>query len=58
MQSWGDGRIEGAERALELADEAFGRLDTEAMVAHLSAAIRGFTAAGDSPGGDGLRAVR
>lgn len=38
---------EEAERALELADEAFGRYDVEAMVAHLSAAIRGFTAAGD-----------
>ena len=38
---------EEAERALELADEAFGRYDVEAVVAHLSAAVRGFTAAGD-----------
>lgn len=35
-----------AERALTLADEAFARHDVEAAVAHLSAAIRGFTAAG------------
>lgn len=34
-----------AERALELADEAFARFDVEGAVAHLSAAIRGFTAA-------------
>ncbi len=36
-----------AERALAAADEAFGRLDVEAAIAHLSAAIRGFAAAGD-----------
>ncbi len=34
-------------RAIELADEALARLDVEAMVAHISAAIRGFTAAQD-----------
>lgn len=38
---------EDADRALALADEAFARLDVDAVVAHLSAAIRGFTAAGD-----------
>ena len=36
-----------AQRALALADEAFARLDAEAAVAHLSAAIRSFTAAGE-----------
>ncbi|MGQ0433812.1 MAG: tetratricopeptide repeat protein [Microthrixaceae bacterium] len=36
-----------ATRALQLADEAFGRLDREAIVTHLSAAVRGFTAAGE-----------
>ena len=40
--------IEEAERALELADEASTRIDVEAVVAHLSAAIRGFTAADDN----------
>ena len=51
--------IEEAERALELADEAFARFDVDAVVAHLSAAIRGFTAAGDNmPGGDGVRPPR
>jgi hypothetical protein len=35
---------EQAERALELADEAMARFDVEGVVAHLSAAIRGFTA--------------
>jgi tetratricopeptide (TPR) repeat protein len=35
-----------ADRALALADEAFARFDVDAVVAHLSAAIRGFTAAG------------
>ncbi|HUP75448.1 MAG TPA: hypothetical protein VM282_20555 [Acidimicrobiales bacterium] len=40
--------IDDAERALELANEAFGRFDGEAIVAHLSAAIRGFTAGGDN----------
>jgi hypothetical protein len=38
---------DAAEEALQRADEAFGRLDIEAVVAHLSAAIRGFTAAGE-----------
>ncbi|MPY93325.1 MAG: hypothetical protein GEV08_09730 [Acidimicrobiia bacterium] len=37
--------IDEAERALEAADEAFARFDVEAVVAHLSAAVRGFTAA-------------
>jgi hypothetical protein len=39
--------IEAAESALELANEAFGRMDSDAVVAHLSAAVRGFTAAGE-----------
>ncbi|MBA3605678.1 MAG: hypothetical protein H0W46_06855 [Acidimicrobiia bacterium] len=39
---------EEAERALLLADEALGRSDIEAGVAHLSTAIRGFTAAGEN----------
>jgi hypothetical protein len=37
--------VEAAERALELADEAVARGDAEDAVAHLSAAVRGFTAA-------------
>ncbi|MDP9441008.1 MAG: hypothetical protein M3P34_02250 [Actinomycetota bacterium] len=37
--------VEEAERALQLAKDAFGRADVDAVVAHLSAAIRGFTAA-------------
>lgn len=40
--------IQGAERALEFADEAIARADVEDAVAHLSAAIRGFTAADES----------
>ncbi|MEW6153896.1 MAG: hypothetical protein AB1673_07905 [Actinomycetota bacterium] len=36
-----------AERALGLADEAASRLDVDAAVAHLSAAIRGFTEAAE-----------
>jgi hypothetical protein len=40
--------IQGAERALELADEAIARADVEDAVAHLSAAIRGFTAADET----------
>jgi tetratricopeptide (TPR) repeat protein len=39
--------VQDAERALERADEAFARFDVDALVAHLSAAVRGFTAAGD-----------
>ncbi len=39
--------VDDAARALELADEAFSRLDVEGLVTHLSAAIRGFTAAGE-----------
>ena len=35
-----------AERALLLADEAFGRFDVEGVITHTSAAIRGFTEAG------------
>ncbi|MGQ0805522.1 MAG: hypothetical protein ACT4PI_16890 [Actinomycetota bacterium] len=38
-------RIEEAERALDLADEAFASSDIEGVVTHLSAAIRDFTAA-------------
>ncbi len=37
--------IDEAERALELVDEAWARFDVEAVITHLSAAIRGFTAA-------------
>lgn len=37
--------IDEAERALDLADAAFARFDIEDVVTHLSAAIRGFTAA-------------
>ena len=40
--------VGGAERALDLADEAIARADVEDAVAHLSAAIRGFTAADDN----------
>ncbi|HEY8544733.1 MAG TPA: hypothetical protein VIL36_06785 [Acidimicrobiales bacterium] len=39
--------IDGARRALALAEEAVARLDIDAAVAHLSAAVRGFTAGGD-----------
>ena len=38
---------EEQQQALERADEAFARGDIDACVAHLSAAIRGFTAVGD-----------
>jgi hypothetical protein len=38
---------DAAEQALAEADEAWSRLDVEAVVAHLSAAIRAFTAAGE-----------
>jgi tetratricopeptide (TPR) repeat protein len=40
-------RVEEAERALELADDAGARADVEALVTHLSAAVRSLTAAGD-----------
>ena len=40
--------IEEAERALQLADESYSRFDAEAVVAHVSTAIRGFTAAADN----------
>jgi hypothetical protein len=39
--------VDTAERALELADEATARADVESAVAHLSGAVRGFTAADD-----------
>ena len=39
--------IEQAEETLALAREAFARGDVDATVAHLSAAVRGFTAAGE-----------
>jgi tetratricopeptide (TPR) repeat protein len=39
---------DAATGALAAADEAFARMDVEAVVAHLSAAVRGFTAAGDT----------
>jgi tetratricopeptide (TPR) repeat protein len=39
--------IAEAAQALERADEALARLDVDAHVAHLSAAVRGFTDAGD-----------
>src|SRR5262245_65828525 len=39
--------IEDAERALALADAASSRSDVDGLVAHLSGAIRAFTAAGD-----------
>lgn len=38
---------EESHRAIGLANEAWARLDVEAMVVHLSAAIRGYTAAGE-----------
>ncbi len=38
-------RTDDAERSLALADEALARFDVDGAVAHLSAAIRGFTAA-------------
>ena len=40
--------VHDAQRALELADAAWAERDLSAIVAHLSAAVRGFTAAGDS----------
>lgn len=40
--------VEEAERSSQLADEAYARFEVDAVVAHLSAAIRGFTAAGDA----------
>jgi hypothetical protein len=43
----GGPRVEAAERALTLADDAEVRLDLEDAVTHLSAAVRGFTASGD-----------
>jgi tetratricopeptide (TPR) repeat protein len=39
--------VHEAQAALERADEAFARLDVDGLVAHLSAAIRIFTAAGE-----------
>jgi tetratricopeptide (TPR) repeat protein len=40
--------IDQAEEALTLAGEAYARFDVDAVVAHLSAAVRGFTAAGEN----------
>lgn len=40
--------IEEAEQALQLADEAYARFDVEAVVAHVSTAIRTFTVAADN----------
>ncbi len=48
---------EEAEQALARAGEAFGRLDADAAIAHLSAAIRGFTAA-DRPCQAAMACVR
>jgi len=39
--------VDDAQRALRLADDAHGCFDIDGVVAHLSAAIRGFTAADD-----------
>jgi tetratricopeptide (TPR) repeat protein len=39
--------VEEAQRALLAADEAYARFDVEGVVAHLSTAIRGLTAAGE-----------
>ncbi|MDP9388309.1 MAG: hypothetical protein M3Q48_10475 [Actinomycetota bacterium] len=39
--------IAEAERALELVEDAWSRRDVDGVVAHLSAAVRGFTAGGD-----------
>ncbi len=39
---------EEAERALEAADACYGRFDLEGVVTHLSAAVRAYTAAGDT----------
>jgi hypothetical protein len=39
--------VDDAERSLALAEEAFARFDVEGLILHLSAAIRGFTAADD-----------
>jgi tetratricopeptide (TPR) repeat protein len=46
-----------AEGALERADEAYGRFDIEALITHLSAAVRGFTAA-DEPCRAAMACVR
>ena len=46
-----------AEAALAAADDAFARWDVDAVVAHLSAAIQGFTAGATVSGGDGVRAA-
>lgn len=49
--------IEEAENALTRAEEAFGRFDADGAIAHLSAAIRGFTAA-DRPCQAAMACVR
>jgi hypothetical protein len=43
----GTDRSAAAEAALELADEAYARLDVDRVIAHLSVAVREFTDAGD-----------
>ena len=41
--------VDEAERALEAANACYGRFDIEGVVTHLSAAVRAFTAAGETP---------
>jgi tetratricopeptide (TPR) repeat protein len=43
-----DTAVRGAEEALRRADDAFANGDVDGVLAHLSAAVRGFTAAGDN----------
>ena len=43
------GGAEAGHAALDLADAAFERRDIDGLVAHLSAAVRAFTAADDKP---------
>jgi tetratricopeptide (TPR) repeat protein len=47
MVAASEGGVEDGERSLIAADEAFARRDADAVVAHLSAALRAFTAAGE-----------
>ena len=47
VRGWTTAETGDAELALERAQEALARFDVEAAVAHLSAAVRGFTAADD-----------
>jgi tetratricopeptide (TPR) repeat protein len=46
----GDEARRAGERSVELADEALRRYDVDALLAHLSAAVRELTAAGDNRG--------